>query len=71
MLAQILGLDHVFNYIMNGVILAARLGWGFSKYISMRVLSADMNLAFARRLAFGPRQLAAMVIGESLRSGLL
>ncbi len=44
MLAQILGLDHAFNYIMNGVILAM-VGLGILNTILMRVLE--------RRYEFG------------------
>ncbi|WP_331960156.1 ABC transporter permease [Candidatus Binatus sp.] len=65
MLAQILGLDHAFNYIMNGVILAM-VGLGILNTILMRVLERRYEFGVCKALGLRPRQLAAMVIGESL-----
>jgi putative ABC transport system permease protein len=65
MLAQILGLDHAFNYIMNGVILAMA-GLGILNTILMRVLERRYEFGVCKALGLRPRQLAAMVIGESL-----
>ena len=66
-LVQIFRLDQAFNYIMNGVVLAM-VGLGILNTILMRVLSAAMNLVSVRLLAFGPLQLAGMILGESLVS---
>lgn len=65
MLAQILGLDHAFNYVMNGVILAM-VGLGILNTILMRVLERRYEFGVCKALGLRPRQLAAMVIGESL-----
>jgi putative ABC transport system permease protein len=65
MLAQILGLDHAFNYIMNGVILAMA-GLGILNTILMRVLERRYEFGVCKALGLRPRQLAVMVIGESL-----
>jgi len=65
MLAQILGLDHAFNYIMNGVILAM-VGLGILNTILMRVLERRYEFGVCKALGLRPRQLAVMVIGESL-----
>jgi putative ABC transport system permease protein len=65
MLAQILGLDHAFNYIMNGVILAM-VGLGILNTILMRVLERRYEFGVCKALGLRPRQLAAMVVGESL-----
>jgi putative ABC transport system permease protein len=65
MLAQILGLDHAFNYIMNGVILAMA-GLGILNTILMRVLERRYEFGVCKALGLRPLQLAAMVIGESL-----
>jgi putative ABC transport system permease protein len=65
MLAQILGLDHAFNYIMNGVILAM-VGLGILNTILMRVLERRYEFGVSKALGLRPRQLAIMVIGESL-----
>jgi putative ABC transport system permease protein len=65
MLAQILGLDHAFNYIMNGVILAM-VGLGILNTILMRVLERRYEFGVCKALGLRPRQLAVMVVGESL-----
>lgn len=65
MLAQILGLDHAFNYIMNGVILAM-VGLGIRNTILMRVLERRYEFGVSKALGLQPRQLAIMVVGESL-----
>jgi putative ABC transport system permease protein len=65
MLAQILGLDHAFNYIMNGVILAM-VGLGILNTILMRVLERRYEFGVCKALGLRPGQLALMVIGESL-----
>lgn len=65
MLAQILGLDDAFNYIMNGVILAMA-GLGILNTILMRVLERRYEFGVCKALGLRPRQLAVMVIGESL-----
>jgi putative ABC transport system permease protein len=65
MLAQILGLDHAFNYIMNGVILAM-VGLGILNTILMRVLERRYEFGVSKALGLMPRQLAVMVVGESL-----
>jgi putative ABC transport system permease protein len=65
MLAQILGLDHAFNYVMNGVILAM-VGLGILNTILMRVLERRYEFGVCKALGVRPRQLALMVVGESL-----
>jgi ABC-type lipoprotein release transport system permease subunit len=65
MLAQILGLDHAFNYIMNGVILAM-VGLGILNTILMRVLERRYEFGVSKALGLKPRQPAIMVVGESL-----
>ena len=65
MLSQILGLDHAFNYVMNGVILAM-VGLGILNTILMRVLERRYEFGVCKALGLRPRQLAVMVIGESL-----
>ncbi len=65
MLAQILGLDHAFNYIMNGVILTM-VGLGILNTILMRVLERRYEFGVSKALGLQPRQLAIMVVGESL-----
>jgi ABC-type lipoprotein release transport system permease subunit len=65
MLAQILGLDHAFNYIMNGVILAM-VGLGILNTILMRVLERRYEFGVCKAVGLRPRQLAMMIIGESL-----
>jgi len=65
MLAQILGLDHAFNYIMNGVILAM-VGLGILNTILMRVLERRYEFGVSKALGLRTGQLAVMVIGESL-----
>ncbi len=65
MLAQILGLDHAFNYVMNGVILTM-VGLGILNTILMRVLERRYEFGVCKALGLRPGQLAAMIIGESL-----
>ncbi len=65
MLAQILGLDHAFNYIMNGVVLAM-VGLGILNTILMRVLERRYEFGVCKAVGLMPRQLAVMVVGESL-----
>ena len=65
MLAQILRLDHAFNYIMNGVVLAM-VGLGILNTILMRVLERRYEFGVCKALGLRPRQLAVMIIGESL-----
>jgi len=65
MLAQILGLDHAFNYVMNTVILAM-VGLGILNTILMRVLERRYEFGVCKALGVRPRQLALMVVGESL-----
>jgi putative ABC transport system permease protein len=65
MLAQMFGLDRAFNYIMNGVILAMA-GLGILNTILMRVLERRYEFGVCKALGLRPRQLAAMVICESL-----
>ncbi len=65
MLARILGLDHAFNYIMNGVILAM-VGLGILNTILMRVLERRYEFGVCKAVGLRPRQLALMIIGESL-----
>jgi putative ABC transport system permease protein len=65
MLAHILGLDHAFNYIMNGVILSM-VGLGILNTILMRVLERRYEFGVTKALGLRPRQLAVMVVGESL-----
>jgi len=65
MLAQILGLDHAFNYVMNGVILAI-VGLGILNTILMRVLERRYEFGVCKALGLRPGQLAVMIIGESL-----
>ena len=65
MLAQILGLDHAFNYIMNGVVLAM-VGLGILNTILMRVLERRYEFGVCKALGLKPQQLAVMVVGESL-----
>jgi putative ABC transport system permease protein len=65
MLAQILGLDHAFNYVMNGVVLAM-VGLGILNTILMRVLERRYEFGVCKALGLRPLQLAVMIIGESL-----
>lgn len=65
MLAQILGLDHAFNYVMNGVVLAM-VGLGILNTILMRVLERRYEFGVCKALGLRPAQLAMMIIGESL-----
>jgi len=65
MLARMFGLDRAFNYVMNGVILAMA-GLGVLNTVLMRVLERRYEFGVCKALGLRPRQLAAMVIGESL-----
>lgn len=65
MLAQILGLDHAFNYVMNGVVLAM-VGLGILNTILMRVLERRYEFGVCKALGLRPAQLAIMIVGESL-----
>ncbi len=65
MLAQILGLDHAFNYVMNGVILVM-VGLGILNTMLMRVLERRYEFGVCKALGLRPGQLAIMIIGESL-----
>jgi ABC-type lipoprotein release transport system permease subunit len=65
MLAQILGLDHAFNYVMNGVVLAM-VGLGILNTILMRVLERRYEFGVCKALGLRPLQLAVMIVGESL-----
>ena len=65
MLAQILRLDHAFNYVMNGVVLAM-VGLGILNTILMRVLERRYEFGVCKALGLRPWQLAVMIIGESL-----
>jgi putative ABC transport system permease protein len=65
MLAQILGLDHAFNYVMNGVVLAM-VGLGILNTILMRVLERRYEFGVCKALGLRPVQLAVMIVGESL-----
>ena len=65
MLAQILRLDHAFNYIMNGVVLAM-VGLGILNTILMRVLERRYEFGVCKALGLRPGQLAVMIVGESL-----
>ena len=65
MLAQILGLDHAFNYVMNGVVLAM-VGLGILNTILMRVLERRYEFGVCKALGLRPAQLAMMIVGESL-----
>lgn len=65
MLAQILRLDHAFNYIMNGVVLVM-VGLGILNTILMRVLERRYEFGVCKALGLKPLQLAVMIIGESL-----
>jgi putative ABC transport system permease protein len=65
MLAQILRLDRSFNYVMNVVVLTM-VGLGILNTILMRVLERRYEFGVCAALGLRPRQLAAMIIGESL-----
>jgi ABC-type lipoprotein release transport system permease subunit len=64
-LAQLFLLDEAFNYVMNGVVLAM-VGLGILNTILMRVLQRRYEFGLCSALGLRPRQLAIMVIGESL-----
>jgi putative ABC transport system permease protein len=65
MLAQILRLDHAFNYIMNAVVLVM-VGLGILNTILMRVLERRYEFGVCKALGLRPQQLALMIVGESL-----
>jgi len=65
MLAQILRLDHSFNYVMNVVVLTM-VGLGILNTILMRVLERRYEFGVCAALGLRPLQLATMIIGESL-----
>jgi putative ABC transport system permease protein len=65
MLAQILGLDHAFNYVMNGVVLAM-VGLGILNAILMKVLERRYEFGVCKAIGLRPVQLALMIIVESL-----
>jgi ABC-type lipoprotein release transport system permease subunit len=64
-LAQLFLLDDVFNYVMNGVVLAM-VGLGILNTILMRVLDRRFEFGLCSALGLKPAQLAVMIIGESL-----
>ena len=64
-LVQIFWLDDAFNFVMNGVILAM-VGLGILNTILMRVLERRYEFGVCAALGLRPRQLAAMIIVESL-----
>ena len=64
-LVQIFRLDQVFNYVMNGVVLAM-VGLGILNTILMRVLERRYEFGLCKALGLRPLQLAGMIIGESL-----
>jgi ABC-type lipoprotein release transport system permease subunit len=64
-LVQIFRLDQVFNYVMNGVVLAM-VGLGILNTVLMRVLERRYEFGLCKALGLRPLQLAVMIIGESL-----
>ena len=64
-LVQIFWLNAVFNYVMNGVVLAM-VGLGILNTILMRVLERRYEFGLCTALGLRPLQLAVMIIGESL-----
>jgi len=64
-LVQIFWLNSVFNYVMNGVVLAM-VGLGILNTILMRVLERRYEFGLCTALGLRPLQLAVMIIGESL-----
>jgi putative ABC transport system permease protein len=64
MLVQSFRLDEMFNYIMNGVVLAM-VGLGIFNTILMRTLERRYEFGVCTALGLRPRQLAEMLIGES------
>jgi ABC-type lipoprotein release transport system permease subunit len=70
MLAQMLQLDHAFNYVMNGVILAM-VGLGILNTILMRVIERRYEFGVGKALGLRPVQLAVMIVGESLALTLI
>lgn len=65
MLVQSFELDETFNYVMNGVVLAM-VGLGIFNTILMRALERRYEFGVCTALGLRPRQLAQMLIGESL-----
>jgi ABC-type lipoprotein release transport system permease subunit len=65
MLVQSFRLDEAFNYVMNGVVLAM-VGLGIFNTILMRALERRYEFGVCTALGLRPRQLAEMLIGESL-----
>jgi len=65
MLVQSFRLDEAFNYVMNGVVLAM-VGLGIFNTILMRALGRRYEFGVCTALGLRPRQLAEMLIGESL-----
>ena len=63
--AQSFLLDEVFNYVMNGVVLAM-VGLGILNTILMRVLERRYEFGLCSALGLRPVQLGVMIIGESL-----
>jgi len=64
-LAQLFVLDEAFNYVMNAVVLTM-VSLGILNTILMRVLQRRYEFGLCSALGLRPRQLAVMVIGESL-----
>jgi len=64
-LAQLFVLDEAFNYVMNGVVLTM-VGLGILNTILMRVLERRYEFGLCSALGLRPKQLAIMIIGESL-----
>ena len=64
-MVQIFWLDDAFNFVMNGVVLAM-VGLGILNTILMRVLERRYEFGVCIALGLRPRQLAVMIIGESL-----
>ncbi len=64
-LVQIFRLNSVFNYVMNGVVLAM-VGLGILNTILMRVLERRYEFGLCTALGLRPLQLGVMIIGESL-----
>jgi putative ABC transport system permease protein len=65
MLVQSVRLEETFNYVMNGVVLAM-VGLGIFNTILMSVLERRYEFGVCTALGLRPRQLAEMLIGESL-----
>jgi len=65
MLVQSFRLDETFNFVMNGVVLAM-VGLGIFNTILMRALARRYEFGVCTGLGLRPRQLAGMLIGESV-----